>query len=219
MNDDLNDDLIEEKKSDIINQNNDIKEETNKVIKKIKGDTSLTKSKKVLKEAIDWFVSIALAIIVALLVTRFVIFKAEIPSGSMKNTIMINDRVIGWRLFSEIERGDIVIFPALKYSGEDCYYVKRIIGLPGETVAIHDGAVYIDSVKLEEDYILEKINGDFGPYVVPDNCYFALGDNRNESKDARYWENQYLEEDDIVAKVIFRFYPSFKIYKKPEYNL
>lgn len=196
--------------------NDDFNEDKNKT----KGDTSLTKSKRVLKEAVDWFVSIALAIVVALLVTRFVIFKAEIPSGSMMNTIMIDDRVIGWRLFSEIERGDIVIFPALNYSGEDCYYVKRIIGLPGETVEIHDGAVYIDSVKLEEDYILEEINGDFGPYVVPDNCYFALGDNRNASKDARYWEvNQYLKEEDIVAKVIFRFYPSFKIYKKPTYNI
>jgi signal peptidase I len=182
--------------------------------------TSTEKAKANLKEAINWLLTLIVVIIISIFITNFVILKAEVPTGSMKNTINDYDRVIGWRLITHVDRGDIVIFPALKYVGDydDSLYVKRVIGLPGETVEIHDGQVFIDGNPLKEDYLAEDIIGEFGPYNVPEGCYFVLGDNRNYSKDARYWTlNKYIAEEDIKAKVIFKYYPNFKWMKDPEY--
>ena len=179
---------------------------------------SLAKAKNNLKEAISWLITLVIVVILSWAITNFIILKAEVPTGSMENTIMTHDKVIGWRLVSKIERGDIVIFPALKYSGEDCLYVKRVIGLPGETVDVHDGAVYIDGVKLEENYLPDGIARDSGPFEVPEGCYFLMGDNRNYSKDAREWEvNKYVSKKDIKAKVVLKYYPNFEWIKRPEY--
>jgi signal peptidase I len=181
-------------------------------------ESSLNKAKRNLKEAISWLVTLIIVVIASYVITNFIILKAEIPTGSMEKTIMPNDKVIGWRLFTNIKRGDIVIFPALKYSGEDCLYVKRVIGLPGETVEVHDGAVYINGEKLEEDYLPEVIARDSGPYEVPEGCYFLLGDNRNYSGDAREWTiNKYVSKKDIKAKVLFKYYPSLDWIEAPEY--
>ncbi len=183
-----------------------------------KEQTSLDKAKANLKEALSWLLMLIIVIAVSYFITNHLILKAEIPTGSMKNTIMEHDRVIGWRQFKNVERGDIVIFPALEYAGEDCLYVKRVIGLPGETLEIHDGAVYIDGKVLKETYLPEDMKYEFGPYNVPEGCYFLLGDNRNYSGDARYWtKNKYVSEDDILAKVIFKYSPSWELMKKPEY--
>ena len=179
--------------------------------------TSLDKAKTNLKEALDWLFTLVIVIIVSFLITNFIILKAEVPTGSMKNTINIKDRVIGWRLISKVERGDIVIFPALKYAEEDALYVKRVIGLPGETVEIKDGKVYINGELLKEDYLPEEMVYSKGEYHVPEGCYFVMGDNRNNSRDARYWENKYIAEDDILAKVVFKYSPRFEWMKSPEY--
>ncbi len=142
-----------------------------------------------------------------------IILNAVVPTGSMKNTINPNDRIIANRLaylFSEPKRFDIIIFPYP--DDEDIIYVKRIIGLPGETVEIIDGEVYINGSETPlYDYFVtvEKPTGNFGPYVVPDDCYFVLGDNRNDSKDSRYWENKFVSKDKILGKVIFKYYPNF----------
>ena len=121
---------------------------------------------------------------------------------------MTNDRVIGSRLsylFEEPQRGDIVIFRFP--DNEKIYYVKRVIGLPGETVEIHDGHVYLNGSEepLEEGYIREPmIPEESAHYEVPEGCYFVLGDNRNYSADARVWQNTYVKKEKIVAKVLFR---------------
>ena len=85
--------------------------------------------------------------------------------------------------------------------------MKRIIGLPGDTVDIIDGKVYINGELLVEDYIKETMVGSFGSYDVPEGSYFMLGDNRNNSNDSRYWYNTYLDRDDILGKVVFKYYP------------
>lgn len=92
-------------------------------------------------------------------------------------------------------------------------YIKRIIGLPGETINIVNGKVYIDGKKtpLDDSFCPETPIGDFGPYTVPEGCYFMLGDNRNCSKDSRFWENTYVREDQIVGKAVLRYYPSIKL--------
>lgn len=144
----------------------------------------------------------------------FVFTNAKVPTGSMKNTINENDRLIGLKLAyvaAQPQRGDIVIF---KYpDDESTKYVKRVIGLPGETVSIKDGDVYIDGELLEEDYTREPHSTEAinrSEYTVPENSYFMLGDNRRNSRDARWWNNTYVTKDKIIAKVLFRYFDGEK---------
>ena len=162
------------------------------------------------KEIISWIQIIAAAVIIALVLNNFIIANSRVPSGSMENTIMTKSRVIGSRLSyltDDPERGDIVIFHYP--DDESVYYVKRVIGLPGETVEIVDGKVYINGsdTPLEEPYLPEPMEGSYGPYTVPEGSYFMLGDNRNNSRDARYWENKFVKKEKIIAKVLFCYYP------------
>lgn len=92
------------------------------------------------------------------------------------------------------------------------WYIKRVIALPGETVQVKDGKVYINgsSKPLSEPYIKEEPVEDFGPYTVPKNGYFVMGDNRNNSNDAREWDIHYVSRDEILGKAWFRYYPSIK---------
>lgn len=109
------------------------------------------------------------------------------------------------------ERFDIVIF---KYPDDESQlFIKRIIGLPGDKVEIKDGKVYINDSEtpLDDSFVSETPLGSFGPYEVPENCYFMMGDNRNNSKDSRYWQNTYVQFDQIVGKAEIRYFPSIKL--------
>lgn len=162
-------------------------------------------------EVLSWIKVIISAIIIALFVDFVIIANAVVPTGSMESTIPAGSRIMGLRLyynFNEPERGDIVIF---KYpDDEKVDYLKRIIGLPGETVEIVSGKVYIDGELLDEPYLDEEPTGDFGPYQVPEDSYFMLGDNRAVSKDSRYWNNTYVRKDKIIAKAFFMYWPKLK---------
>ena len=175
--------------------------------------------KKQVKEIVEWILILVFAVAAALLINRYVIIKAEVPTGSMEHTIEVDDRILGFQLsyvFSDPQRGDVVIFPYP--DNPETTYVKRVIGLPGETVEIKNGSVYIDGTPIEEPYLKEEMRGEYGPYVVPEGCYFMLGDNRNSSQDSRKWKNTYLKEEDIMAKVLFRYSPSFKWFSDVEYE-
>lgn len=162
------------------------------------------------KELFQWLIAILAAVAIALFVDNFLIVNAQIPSGSMENTIMTGDRVVGNRLSyltKDPERYDVIIF---KYPDDESQlFIKRIIGLPGETVEIHDGHIYIDgsSEPLEDVETKEYMVGNYGPYTVPEGCYFVMGDNRNDSKDSRYWINPYVSKDKILGKAVFRYWP------------
>ena len=178
-----------------------------------------TNVKKQIKEVLAWILTIALAVVAARLINKYVIIKAEVPTGSMEHTIEVDDCILGLQLaylFSDPERGDIVLFPWP--DNPDTTYVKRIIGLPGETVEIKDGYVYINGTPIEEPYLKEAMNGEYGPYVVPEGCYFMMGDNRNSSQDSRAWSNTFLEGEDIIAKVLFRYSPSFHWFSDVDYE-
>ena len=176
-------------------------------------------SQRVKEEAISWIKALILAVIIGWVIRSVIIINAVIPSGSMEDTIMTDDRVIASRLsyiFSDPKRGDIVIFEYPDApEGETVHYVKRIIGLPGETIEIIDGKVYINGseIPLEEDYIKGELQGDFGPYIVPEGSYFMMGDNRNNSLDSRYWDDKFVEEDEILGKVIFKYYKGISLIK------
>ncbi len=162
------------------------------------------KKKKILHE-VFFYVGVLLA---AFLIWRFILLNAKVPSGSMENTIMSESRIMGLRFaywFSDPERGDIVVFYAPDHP--DTLYVKRVIGLPGDTVDIVDGKTYINGEELQEDYLPEPMEGNFGPYHVPEGAYFMLGDNRNNSADAREWTNTYVYKDAIIGKAYFSYWP------------
>ena len=162
----------------------------------------------------EWVIMIVVAVAIAFVVNEFLIVNAKIPSGSMENTIMTGDRVLGSRLVYKMhdpERFDIVVFHYP--DDEKQLFIKRIIGLPGETVDIVDGKVYIDGAEepLDDSFIKDGITGNFtGSFQVPENCYFMLGDNRTNSKDSRYWNNHYVQKNKILGKAYVRYWPIWK---------
>ena len=166
------------------------------------------------REIWEYVKMIAIVVAVVVFVEQVIVINARIPSPSMENTIMTGDQIFGNRLAyvkSDPQRYDIVIF--YYPDDEKQKFIKRVIGLPGETVTIRDGKVYInDSTEpLRDDFCPETPVGDFGPYEVPEGCYFMLGDNRNVSKDSRYWLNPYVEKDKIIGKAFLRYWPLNKI--------
>lgn len=170
--------------------------------------------RSIIKELLQWAAAFIAAIAAALLINNFVIVNAQIPSSSMEDTIMPGDRVFGNRLtyvLGEPERFDIIIF---RYPDDESQlFIKRIIGLPGETVEIRDGHIYINGsdTPLEDVETKEPMEGSFGPYTVPEDCYFVMGDNRNNSRDSRYWEHTFVTEDEILGKAVFRYWPVNKM--------
>ncbi|MGN0523642.1 MAG: signal peptidase I [Eubacterium sp.] len=206
-------------------------------IKKIKADAKKAKKeakrkkqeeaearKSTGRKVLDFFLPIVIALVVATLLKTFVFANAVVPTGSMLQTIQENDRVIASRLtyeFNDPERGDIIIFkyPDDYARGVTTYFVKRIIALPGETITITGGSVYITDVNgntqmLEEDYVVGTTTEGWlenGTYTVPEDCYFVMGDNRENSEDSRYWSTTHCVERDLIeGKVMFKYYPKFE---------
>lgn len=177
--------------------------------------------KKMIREVKDYALMILAAIILAFLMNRFIYANAEVPTGSMEPVVMPNDRLIVNRLsylFSEPKRGDIVMFKFPDDESED--YLKRIIGLPGETLVIKNGLVFINNSEkpLDEPYLKDEPNGDFGPYYIPEGSYFMMGDNRDTSSDARIWENKFVKKEKIVGKAFFRYYPNISLLHSATYE-
>jgi signal peptidase I len=179
--------------------------------------------------------TIVLSVVLALGIRSFVAEARYIPSGSMLPTLQINDRLIIDKVsyhFQDPQRGDIVVFmPPDKAS--DCFgsvspqtdlvapsatettqqrnpklrdaFIKRVIGLPKDKVEVKGGQVYINDQPLREKYIEESPAYEFGPVTVPDNSYFVMGDNRNNSCDSHYWGS--VPRNNIIGKAIVRFWP------------
>ena len=178
--------------------------------------------RKNVREIISTILYLAILCAAVYFILHYVGQRTVVRGDSMDTTLSDGQNLIMDKLsyhFRDPERYDIVIFPGPEEYGEHPYYIKRVIGLPGETVEIKDGKVYIDGSEtaLDDSFIPEKMQGSFGPYTVPDNCYFMLGDNRNDSKDSRFWKNTFVRFDQIVGKAVVRYYPSIKLlgYEEP----
>lgn len=200
------------------------------------GQDSVKESKKWTKEeiraeVISWIKMFIFVFVFTFILRKYVIVSSEIPSTSMENLIEPGDRIIGFRLaylFEEPKRYDIVIF---KYPVDESQgFIKRIIGMPGETVEIREGKIYIDGSEepLQEDYLKEEwtVANDGYVFQVPEDSYLLLGDNRNVSMDARYWANEaletgvaatenesmkysYVSRDKILGKAEFKYWRKF----------
>jgi len=154
---------------------------------------------------IEWVICFGIAIVIAILINKFLIFKVSVPTGSMIPTINEEDQLFVSRIYNydNIKRGEILVFESEE---KKTTLIKRVIGLPGDTVDIKSGVVYVNGDEIQEDYV--KNNDDFtGNFIVPEGKYFFLGDNRSVSDDARRWKNHYIDEEDVKAKAQIRVYP------------
>lgn len=188
---------------------------TEKEDKSKKEESGEEKRKSIGREIWEYVRLILVAVIAVILLTNFVIVNARIPSASMEDTIMVGDQIFGNRLaykFEEPQRFDVIIF---RYPDDESQlYIKRIIGLPGETVNVREGKVYINDsdTPLDDSFCkgVPSSSGD-GVYQVPEDCYFMMGDNRNNSHDSRFWEHKYLHRDKILGKAVLRYWPLNRI--------
>ena len=172
----------------------------------------------ILYEVFDYVRMIVIVIVVVLLLQTFVVVNARIPSASMEPTILVGQQIFGSRLtykfFRDPERYDIIIFH--DPDNDKRLLIKRIIGLPGDTIDIRDGDVFVNGseVPLTDSFCMTPDSTTTGnltfPITVPENSYFMLGDNRVYSKDARYWENTFVTRDKILGNAVFRYWPVWK---------
>ncbi len=174
--------------------------------------------KKFLKEVLSSSIYILVVLLLTFLIVKFVAVRTEVIGPSMESTLYNGDNLIVWKFkyhFSDPERFDVVVFPF--QHAERTYYIKRVIGLPGETVQIDsDGVIYINGEVLEEDYGKEVIVNPglaASPIHLGNNEYFVLGDNRNDSADSRDPSVGNVYRNDIIGKAWFRFYPNFEVIK------
>ena len=194
---------------------------------------------KTRRAVIETALLVGLAILIAVLLRAFVAQAFRIPSSSMEPQLLVGDRVVVSRLAYDAHaprRGDIVVFDCPPGAGcpdapDDALpvrafktvaealllrqpeveeFIKRVIGLPGETIEGRDGAVYVDGHKLIEPYLpAGTLTSDFGPIVVEDGHLWVMGDNRGNSADSRVFGQ--IEQDSIVGRAIARVWPPQRI--------
>jgi signal peptidase I len=164
----------------------------------------------------EYFESIVITAIIALFATTFVVQAFKIPTGSMESNLLIGDHLLvnkfvygqhpAWLSrvlpYKDLKRGDVIVF---KYPrGPEVAYVKRLIGLPGEKVEMVGRTVYINDQPLQENYTqyidAGSIYERYGPFYVPEGNYFAMGDNRDNSQDSRFWGC--VPRDHIIGKAL-----------------
>lgn len=143
-------------------------------------------------------------IIVAYIIFSMILIPGKIPSGSMEPTLNVGDIAVAnglAYLTKDPQRGDIVIFKA-DATGEDVL-IKRVIGMPGDSLMFVDGYLYINGELVYEEYLPEDMEtNSFKDFEVPEGCYFVMGDNRTSSYDSRSWENPYISKENIKGKMI-----------------
>lgn len=151
--------------------------------------------------------ALVLAVILAAVIRFFLFEPFYIPSGSMEPTLMPGDRIIVNKfiyLFKEPVRGDIMVFRYPKDPERD--FIKRVIGVPGDTVEIRNSDLYINGKKVSEPYLPAGLKfQDFAPVTVPPGNFFMLGDNRNNSEDSRFWGM--MPKANIRGKAILIYWP------------
>jgi signal peptidase I len=171
---------------------------------------SSKKGPHALRIAFEWIGLVVLALVIALLIKTFLFQAFFIPSESMVPTLQVHDRVLVNKLsykLHPVHRGDIVVFKAPEGSdpGIDDL-VKRVIGLPGESVSARGGHVYIDNKELPETYLPKgTITTNFSPVTLAPDHYWVMGDNRGNSKDSRVFGP--ITKNHIVGRVFFRIWP------------
>lgn len=162
----------------------------------------------ILRELRSWLRDIFFAAFTAVLIVVFVVQPVKVEGTSMQPYLSDQERIFVNKFvyhFSEIKPGDIVVFWYPKDPTKS--FIKRVIGVPGDLVAIDSGVVFVNGRRLEEDYIKPEFFdfSSFGPVEVTEGHYFVLGDHRNSSNDSRNWG--LVPEENIFGKAVFRYWP------------
>lgn len=159
----------------------------------------------------EWVLPIATALILAYVINTFVVFRIEVPTGSMIPTINVDDKIFVRKVYNkdQFSRGDILVFRSEELfddEGKPLLLIKRLIGLPGEHIEFREGDLYINGSFVEEPYVVHE-SSFTGTFLVPKDHYFFVGDNRRTSNDARYWEEPYIRKDLVLGKGGLRILP------------
>ena len=169
---------------------------------------------KILSFCKDFVVIFVCALLLSLLIKTFLIDNRLIPTSSMVPTVPVGGRILVNRLvydFSEPQFQDIVVFEpteSIKIEvGRDDDLLKRVIGLPGDVVQVTGAQLYVNGQAIDEPYLAETMNYEFGPVTVPEDNVLLLGDNRNASFDAHMWSNPFVPMDNIKGKAFFLYWP------------
>lgn len=161
---------------------------------------------------LDWAETIIVALVLALIIRAFFLQVFWIPSGSMEPTLDISDRIVVNKVafhFRQPRRFEIVVFrqvPAMDKEKRDL--IKRVVGLPGETLEVKNGLIFINGSPVEEKHAMNQDFANFGPVSVPADAYFVMGDNRPASADSRYWG--FLPQKNIIGPAFLRIWPLLK---------
>jgi signal peptidase I len=165
-----------------------------------------------LREICGWVMPIVIGVAIAFTIRTWVVSAAEVPSASMEPTIPDPCYILVNKLsteFSKPYRGEVVVFRFPDDTSQT--FVKRIIGLPGDTVKVTNTAVYINGKLLKEPYAKGPNLDGLGTYHVPPGHYFMMGDNRPVSKDSRFWQHKYVARSAIIGQAEFVVFPLNKI--------
>ena len=160
------------------------------------------------EEIKDWIVSIAIAVVLAFLIRELIVELYLVDGPSMRPTLQSAERLVVNKFiyrFRPPERGEILVFRYPRDPSRD--FIKRVIAVPGDTIEIRDGRVYVNAALLNEPYILSKTRGNYPLATVPDGHIFVMGDNRNNSEDSRFADVGFVPFDLIKGKAMLVFWP------------
>lgn len=164
----------------------------------------------------DWVISIAIAVVLALFIRHFVVELYLVDGPSMRPTLQNQERLVVNKFIYNLhdpERGDILVFQYPKDPSRD--FIKRVIAIPGDTIEIKDGHIYVNGELKNEPYILSTTRGDYPLATVPEGHIFVMGDNRNNSEDSRFADVGMVPFDLIKGKAILIFWPLDKLRTLP----
>ncbi|MFV0364428.1 MAG: signal peptidase I [Suipraeoptans sp.] len=175
-------------------------------------DTNETKKPSITRELMGWIMYIVIIVLISWLIITFIGVRTRVSGSSMETTLHDGDNLIVDKIsyrFRDPNRYDIIVFP-YKYE-EDTHYIKRIVGLPGETIQVIDGYMYINGKLLESDVYGAEVMNSPGiadePITLGSDEYFVLGDNRNHSSDSRDPSVGVLKREDLTGRAWIRIYP------------
>ena len=160
------------------------------------------------EEAKDWAISILIALVIAFVIRYFIVELYLVDGPSMRPTLQSAERLVVNKFiyrFRAPERGEILVFRYPKDPSRD--FIKRVIAVPGDTIEIKDGRVFVNQQLMNEPYILSKTRGDYPLTTIPEGHIFVMGDNRNNSEDSRFADVGFVPYNLIKGKAVLVFWP------------
>ena len=160
------------------------------------------------EEAKDWIVSIVIAVALALFIRQSIVELYVVDGPSMRPTLLSEERLVVNKFVYRVrnpERGALIVFKYPRDTSRD--FIKRVIAVPGDTIKIEDGRVYVNRELKDEPYILEKTLSDYPEATVPEGHIFVMGDNRNNSEDSRFADVGFVPYELVKGKAVLVFWP------------